>query len=155
MKTKARCKDHPLFETYHAMISRCQNAKSKIWKNYGGRGIKVCERWQRKQKNTQGFWNFVADMGPRPDGYAIGRHDINGDYSPGNCFWGDFATQCKNRRGRWSGNKASKLTAQDVKAIRSMRDQGHTVKSVMAQFDISSSHCYRIFKEQSWRNVSD
>jgi hypothetical protein len=74
------------------MIGRCQNPKSSSWKNYGGRGIKVCERWLK-------FENFLADMGTRPLGHSIDRYpDFNGNYEPGNCRWATTKQQSLNKR---------------------------------------------------------
>jgi hypothetical protein len=74
------------------MHRRCTNTKDTRWSSYGGRGIRVCERWQN-------FENFVADMGPRPPGASLDRHPNNdGNYEPGNVRWATATEQSNNRR---------------------------------------------------------
>lgn len=93
---------HPMFRTEHsrernswsAMVERCTNRKHPHYKDYGGRGIKVCDRWLGKD----GFWNFYEDMGPRPDGTTLDRIDVNGDYCPENCRWETEYGQQNNKR---------------------------------------------------------
>ena len=88
--------------SYHAMHSRCDYKGHVSYKDYGGRGIKVCDRWH-KDKNPEGvgFANFVADMGHRPQGKSLDRYpDVNGNYEPGNCRWATPQQQTLNQRGR-------------------------------------------------------
>ena len=92
---KRRDKISVEYKTWLAMKRRCYDSKCKDFPNWGGRGIKVCDRW------VNDFEAFLQDMGHRPEGnYSIDRIDPNKDYSPDNCRWATFAQQGgENRRG--------------------------------------------------------
>lgn len=82
----------PLYLVWQAMISRCNNPHNRAFPNYGGRGIKVCERWLK-------FENFLEDMGERPEGMTLDRFpDKDGDYTRSNVRWANYVEQNNNRR---------------------------------------------------------
>lgn len=86
---------HPLYATWVNMKTRCYNKNNKSYPRYGGRGIRVCDRWMEK---PYGFQNFVADVGERPQGCSLDRIDVNGNYCKENCRWATPTQQALNRR---------------------------------------------------------
>lgn len=97
------------------MLSRCTNPQSKSFKDYGGRGITVCERWSE-------FLNFYADMGQRPSPkHSIDRIDNERGYEPGNCRWETRQVQNLNRRLRTHCGRGHEFTDENTRIYRGER----------------------------------
>lgn len=79
------------YRMWLGMRQRCENPKASKYENYGGRGIRVCDRWLD-------FTAFYADMGEAPEHHSLDRIDGNGNYEPGNCRWATVAQQNRNKR---------------------------------------------------------
>jgi hypothetical protein len=86
------------FNSWSNMIARCQNKHHHAYENYGGRGIRVCNRW--RAYGGYGLLNFLKDLGPRPGGLTLDRINPQGHYEPTNCRWATPKVQANNQT-RW------------------------------------------------------
>lgn len=91
---------HSAYNSWKKMVQRCTDPNNQDYHIYGGRGITICERWMDVR-------NFVEDLGERKPGWSIERIDVDGNYTPENCFWIPMQYQAKNRR-KWRHTKEGK-----------------------------------------------
>ena len=129
------------------MLPRCSNPRRADWPRYGGRGIRVCERWRS-------FENFLADMGVCPTGLTLDRIDNYGNYEPGNCRWATWEAQYRNRRpnsGELHGN--AKLSSDDVLMIRQLSAQGVGDWQLGLLFGVSRTNIGYIVRRETWRHL--
>jgi len=102
------------YTTWVNMRQRCGNPANGAWANYGGRGIRVCERWRAS------FEAFIGDMGMKPVGggvrLSLDRVDNDGNYEPGNCRWATCGEQMSNRRNSLRDDR--ELSEADVECMR-------------------------------------
>jgi hypothetical protein len=120
------------------MNSRCNNPNNPQYHDYGGRGIRVCDRWG----GDNGFANFIADIGRRPSNkHSIERIDNDGNYEPDNCRWATRSEQQRNRRVNrlltYNGHTMCVAELADHlgishAVIRSRLAQGWTVEEIFA-----------------------
>lgn len=131
----------PEYSVWNGMISRCNNPNVKEYKNYGGRGIKVCERWRRSPAP------FLSDMGPRPTPkHQIDRIDNDGDYEPGNCRW---VTHCENSR----NCRTTKLDRDKVWAILKAAREGAGDTAQGRRFGVSGATIRDARLGKTWADV--
>lgn len=126
------------YRAWLGMKNRCYNSKLSSFKNYGKRGIKVCDNWRYS------YENFLTDMGRAPTKYhSLDRKNSNGDYEPTNCIWSTITQQNRNKR-------TTKLTWSKVKELRRLRRSGVTLVCLGRQFDIHRNTAGRIARGELW-----
>ena len=128
------------------MRDRCSNPNSTRFEHYGGKGVKVCSRWDS-------FENFLADMGERPKGTTLGRYADTGNYEPGNCAWQTAKEQGKNG----SSNGRAVLTEEQVLCARALyvprARRGCSTKNMASDLGVSFGTLDMAIRHITWRNV--
>ena len=118
------------YTCWASMKQRCVGVGSTSYRNYGGRGITICERW------LDSFENFLADMGPKPTpGHTIDRIDVNGNYEPGNCRWATYTEQANNKT---------------TNVVVTVNGQSHTVAEWAAIMGVSRFMIYQRITKLGW-----
>lgn len=122
------------YRSWKDMRQRCNNPNNKSYDDYGGRGIKICERWNS-------FANFFADMGDRPEKHSIDRIDVNGNYEPNNCRWATDKEQARNKRNNHIMENGKTLAENceivgvDFKVVSYRISQGYSFDEALSKKD--------------------
>lgn len=132
--------ESPTYQSWQHMKQRCLNQKNHAYLNYGGRGIKICERWMD-------FENFYEDMKERPEGTSLDRIDNEGDYEPQNCRWATMEEQSQNR----NNNKLSREQIIEIKNLIS--ENNLSQKQIGDIYRVNSTTISYIKNNKIWRNI--
>lgn len=131
---------HPLWSMWNNIKARCLCPTNKLYPRYGGRGIRICERW------LNSFPDFLQDVGERPSGTSLDRIDNNGNYEPGNVRWATPTQQSRNRRN-------IRLTPDLVAVVHSRSAAGETGKSIARDMGVTPTTISRILSGQVWADL--
>lgn len=123
----------PTYRAWVNMKGRCLNSNYRAYPDYGGRGIKVCNRWME-------FGNFLQDMGVCPPNLTLERIDNDGSYEPSNCRWITQAEQTRNRR----------TTVLNWDTVDYIRASPLTSTTLETELSIASSSIRRIRRGERW-----
>ena len=127
------------YNIWAQMLWRCDSPKAAFYNRYGGRGIKVCDRWRT-------FANFIADVGRRPSHlYTLDRLDVNGNYESGNCRWATAEEQMQNQR-------RTKLTPQKIIAIRAVATSLNR-HELAEKYGVCPHMIDNVSKGKAWKNI--
>ena len=143
--TDYRSKIYKEYTVWKSMRQRCNDTKHKSYKDYGGRGIKVCDRW------LNSFDNFIADMGFKPTVTStIERLNVNSNYEPDNCIWLEAKYQGRNRRTNTLNNHKVKL----IKTLINLNIKPRYIVSLLNIYNISKEHVKVIKAGKTWADVT-
>ena len=127
------------YKSWSHMKGRCLNQTDAAFKDYGGRGIKLCDRWHS-------FDNFYEDMGDCPPGHSIERIDVNGNYEPSNCKWIPRKLQARNTR-------KTRFNESLIIEIRAQLNAGVAASMLAQKYGTGAGHIRQIKREEIWKGV--
>lgn len=122
---------------YSSMKMRCYNPQNRQYSYWGGRGVRVCDRW------LLSFDNFYADMGDAPEGSSLERKDVNGNYEPDNCKWATVLEQNRNQT-------STVLTAEKVRDTHERLAKGERLADIARGLGVKYHTLYSATHGLSW-----
>jgi len=125
------------YRIWQSLRRRCNSSKDQAYKYYGGRGITVCERWNK-------FENFLADMGIKPEGLTLERIKNDSGYYPKNCKWATRQEQAHNTR----SNKLNPLKVQVIKKL--LKESNLLQKDIAEIFSVADGTIADINTRRTW-----
>jgi hypothetical protein len=125
------------YRVWDSMVRRCHSKSHHAFKDYGARGIYVCDKWRN-------FEGFFADMGNQPKGMSIERINNSLGYFKENCKWATVVDQARNRR-------STKLNLDQVKSIKELISNGISQAVIAAKFGVSRANIGHIAQGATWR----
>lgn len=130
----------PIYAVWKNMISRCYDPSNKSFKNYGARGVSVCQEWHDISR-------FNDDVCGHPGvGLTFDRVDVNGNYEPGNVRWTSKSVQAQNRRN-------NKLDHEKVRSVRAMFSEGASIRCLAPVFGVDRTMISRVVHGRAWKEV--
>lgn len=127
---------NPTYRSWKGMRERCRNKNNASYAYYGGRGIRVCQRWDD-------FGAFLHDMGPTPQGMSLERIDNNKGYEPGNCRWASLTEQARNKR----------TTKLSIEIARKVGEDSRVLSEIAEEHGVSISMIGHIKRGRYWKEL--
>ena len=134
-----------LYDTWRSMKKRCSCPNRSDYHHYGGRGITFCEDWNEFAQ----FRDWALNNG-YSENLTLDRINANGNYEPSNCRWATAKEQSINRRSSLEIGKGIKLTTEDVKQIKKLRNDGKMLKEIASLFNVSFGLISHICSGRIW-----
>jgi hypothetical protein len=135
------------YNSWRAMRERCFLKSNISYKNYGAKGVTVCDQWKS-------FECFLEDMGERPENHVLSRFKDKGNYEPGNVSWKllkENVSEKKHAVGSEIG--ISKLTEDKVLEIRKLKEKGYGTRELGRMYEVDHKTISAIIKRKTWKHI--